>query len=590
MKTQTPSLKESFQYFKRLMKLIKPYWGKLIKGMSLGLIVGLLGMISPYMTKLLIDKVYPTEDVSLMQIIVLGVLAVTIANSIIKLIQGYFNLYVNSKLSNSTSLMFFNHLQHLRTSFFDKHQVGEIMSRFKDVGSALQAVNKVFQTIFVNGIYIILVPPFLFILHWKLALVSLISLPVTMIIITISGKFIRKYWRKTSEAFADLNAFQIEMFTHIRTVKALVLENYVFTKAHDFMTNAIKMQLKAGGMGQIIGLSNGILYGLNTALFTYLGWSYILGKEMTLGDYIAFTAYIGYLYNPISQFVNLFSEFQQSSVNLNRMFEYLDSDAEQEYDNSGELNLQELNLEGNIALENLSFGYDKSKRVLNEVSLKIKPGTINAIVGPSGSGKTSLLRLLIGMEVPDAGDVLYDDKRIDFYNLSELRKKITVIWQEFSMFKGTIWENLTIGLENVSRTAVDQAVEIAKMKEHIDNLPQGYETPIGEWGTTLSGGQRQRLAIARAIIRNSDIYIFDEATSNIDVQTEEEILTKMFMKLKNKTVLFVTHRISTASLADKIFLLEDGKLTAEGSHFELLEKNLNYQKMVSLSTQAPNLN
>ncbi|MFA8342969.1 MAG: peptidase domain-containing ABC transporter [Rhodothermaceae bacterium] len=590
MKTQTPSLKESFQYFKRLMKLIKPYWGKLIKGMSLGLIVGLLGMISPYMTKLLIDKVYPTEDVSLMQIIVLGVLAVTIANSIIKLIQGYFNLYVNSKLSNSTSLMFFNHLQHLRTSFFDKHQVGEIMSRFKDVGSALQAVNKVFQTIFVNGIYIILVPPFLFILHWKLALVSLISLPVTMIIITISGKFIRKYWRKTSEAFADLNAFQIEMFTHIRTVKALVLENYVFTKAHDFMTNAIKMQLKAGGMGQIIGLSNGILYGLNTALFTYLGWSYILGKEMTLGDYIAFTAYIGYLYNPISQFVNLFSEFQQSSVNLNRMFEYLDSDAEQEYDNSGELNLQELNLEGNIALENLSFGYDKSKRVLNEVSLKIKPGTINAIVGPSGSGKTSLLRLLIGMEVPDAGDVLYDDKRIDFYNLSELRKKITVIWQEFSMFKGTIWENLTIGLENISRTAVDQAVEIAKMKEHIDNLPQGYETPIGEWGTTLSGGQRQRLAIARAIIRNSDIYIFDEATSNIDVQTEEEILTKMFMKLKNKTVLFVTHRISTASLADKIFLLEDGKLTAEGSHFELLEKNLNYQKMVSLSTQAPNLN
>lgn len=590
MKEQTPSLKESFQYFKRLMRLIKPYWGKLLKGMSLGLVVGLLGMVSPYMTKLLIDKVYPTEDVSLMQILVLGILSVAVTNAIIKLIQGYFNLYVNSKLSNSTSLLFFNHLQHLKVNFFDQHQVGEIMSRFKDVGSALQAVNKVFQTIFVNGIYILLVPPFLFILHWKLAIVSLISVPLTMVVITLSGKFIRKYWRKTSEAFADLNAFQIEMFTHIRTVKALVLENYVFNKAHDFMTNAIKMQLKAGGMGQIIGLSNGILHALNTALFTYLGWSYILGKEMTLGDYIAFTAYIGYLYNPISQFVNLFSEFQQSSVNLNRMFEYLDSDAEQEYDFSGKEKISLLKLKGNIFFDNVSFGYDKSKKVLNDVSLKIEPGTVNAIVGPSGSGKTSLLRLLIGMELADTGSIKYDGREIQQYALSDLRKRITIIWQEFSMFKGTIWDNLTIGLEDVPLERVQEAVEIAKMKEHIENLPEGYHTPIGEWGTTLSGGQRQRLAIARAIIRESDIFIFDESTSNIDVQTEEEILKKMFLKLQDKTVLFVTHRISTASLADKIFLLEDGKIADQGSHFELLEKNLSYQKMFSLSTQAPNLN
>lgn len=590
MKKQNPSLRDSIHYFKRLMKLIKPYWGKLFKGMSLGLIIGILGMVSPYMTKLLIDKVYPTEDVSLMQIIVLGVLTIAITNSVIRLIQGYFNLYINSKLSNSTSLLFFNHLQHLRVGFFDKHQVGEIMSRFKDVGSALNAVNKVFQAIFVNGIYLILVPPFLFFLHWKLAIVSLISIPLTVIVIALSGKFIRKYWKKTSEAFADLNAFQIEMFTHIRAVKALVLENYVFDKAHNYVSHALKMQLKAGGMGQLIGLSNGILHGLNTALFTFLGWSYILGNEMSLGDYIAFSAYIGYLYNPISQFVNLFSEFQQSSVNLNRMFEYLDTETEQDYGISIGKNHSEINLNGDISLDNICFGYNTTKNIIQDVSIKIPQKSVNAIIGPSGSGKTSLLRLLIGMERPQEGTIKFDSKELDSYNLTELRKKVTVIWQEFSMFKGTIWENLTIGLENVSRDKVDEAVSIAKMKEHIDDLPEGYETPIGEWGTTLSGGQRQRLAIARALIRNSDIYIFDEATSNIDVNTEEEILKKMFKKLRNKTILFVTHRVSTASLADNIFILEDGKVSDKGSHFELLESNNSYKKMFSLSTKVSNLN
>ena len=303
MSKEIPKLKESFKQFKRLFLLIKPYWGRLLKGMSLGVIIGIMGMAAPYLTKLLIDKVYPTQDVTLMQVIVAGVLAISIASTLIGTIQGYFNLYVNSKLSNSVSLLFFNQLQHLKVRFFDEHRVGEIMSRFSDVSKSLGSVNKVMQTIFVNGIYLILVPPFLFVLQWKLAIAALISLPITLTIIALTGKFLRKYWKKSAEAYADLSAFQFEMLTHIRALKAMVLEHHVYSESKKQMENALQIQLKAGGMGQALGLSNGILNALNTALFTWLGWTFILSHQMTLGDYIAFTAYIGYLYNPLSQFI-----------------------------------------------------------------------------------------------------------------------------------------------------------------------------------------------------------------------------------------------------------------------------------------------
>jgi len=223
-----PNLKESFLYFKRFLFLVKPYWSKIIKGLSLGIVIGLLGMITPFFTKLLIDKVYPTEDVSLMHVLVAAILGIGISNIIIGTIQSYYNLIIHTQLSNSTSLMFFNHLQHLKIRFFDEHRVGEIMSRFGDVSRSLKTVNDLFQNVFVNGIYLFIVPPFLFLLHWKLAVVSLISLPVTVIIISITGKYLRKNWKKSAEAFAELNAFQVESLSNIRLIKSLVPEKFVF--------------------------------------------------------------------------------------------------------------------------------------------------------------------------------------------------------------------------------------------------------------------------------------------------------------------------------------------------------------------------
>lgn len=589
MTKEPPKLRESFYQFKRLFLLIKPFWGKLFKGMSLGVIIGVIGMVTPYLTKLLIDRVYPSQDVSLMHVLVGGILAISIASAFIRIIQGYFNLYVNSKLGNSISLMFFNHLQNLKVRFFDEHRVGEIMSRFGDVNKSIGSVNNVLQTIFVNGIYLLLVPPFLLVLQWKLAIVSLISLPFTITIIGLAGKLLRKYWKKSAEAYANLNAYQFEMLTHIRVLKSMALENHVFSEAKKQMENALQIQLKAGGLGQVLGFSSGILSALNTALFTWLGWTFILSQQMSLGDYIAFSAYMGYLYNPLSKFISLFSDFQQSAINLGRMFEYLDSPVEVEAGKSTNCYVEKIkHLKGGIEIKKLHFGYNKDLKVLNDISISIEPKSIVSIIGASGSGKTSLIKLLIGLETPQQGEILYDGKSISQIPLHILRRQITVIWQEFSMFKGSILDNLIIGIKNVSENEVMRAIKLSRMYELINSLPLGLDTPIAEWGASLSGGQKQRLAIARAIVRNTPIIIFDEATSNIDLKTEAEILRNLFIEKNDKTIIFVTHRITTATLADKICLLESGKILGYGSHNELKNECENYRSMFLINDSKNN--
>ncbi|MDB4950864.1 MAG: cyaB [Gemmatimonadetes bacterium] len=575
-----PPLREAFQQFFRLLRLIRPYWGPLMKGMALGLVLGVFGMLPPYLSKLLIDQAYPARNVPLMEMLVLGTFAFTIAGTVMGAIRGYFTTYTTSHLSNATGLLFFNHLQHLTVRFFDEHRVGEVMSRFADVRSSLNSVSKVFETLFVNGVYLLLVPPFLFLLQWKLAIVSLITIPLTVMVTTLSARVLRRYWKRSAEAYADLGAFQVEVLSHIRTLKALAMEHHLYTRAARQMQDALQVQLKAGGFGQIFGLANGTIRALGTAVFTWYAWMLILRQEMTLGDYIAFTSYMGYLYNPLAQITGLFSDFQQSAVNLGRMFEYLDLPVEQDpaqaYAPAPPVAHR---MRGDIHLRDVSFGYSAEKRVLHDVTLHFPRGTVTSIVGPSGAGKSSLLRLVTRMEEPDEGQLYLDGVPASKISLPDLRRQTSVVWQEFALMQGTIWENLTMGADEPSRERVDDAVRLCRLEELVAGLPNGYATSVAEWGATLSGGQRQRLAIARAIIRDTPVLLLDEATSNVDMQTETEILRDLFARGQGRTVLFVTHRVATAALADQIVVVEAGRVVGTGTHAELMRECETYRQL-----------
>jgi ABC-type bacteriocin/lantibiotic exporter with double-glycine peptidase domain len=579
-RAEIPPLREAFQQFMRLLRLIRPYWPALFKGMVLGLVLGLFGMATPYLSKLLIDEVYPTGNLTIMHVLVLGILAVTVASSLMGAIRFYFTTYTTAHLANATSLLFFNHLQHLKVRFFDEHRVGEVVSRFADVRSALNTVARVFETLFVNGAYLLLVPPIMFLLQWKLAVVSLVTIPLTVAITTFSARLVRGYWKRAAEASAELSAFQVEVLSHIRTLKALGAEHGVYEKASQALQGAMQMQLMASSRGQVFAALNAIASALGTAVFTWYGWMLIVRGEMTLGTYIAFSAYVGYLYTPLTQITGLFADFQQSAVNLGRMFEYLDMAPEQDPTLAylPPPPLQTV-VRGDIRLHGVCFGYSDAREVLHGVDVHFPRGAVTSIVGASGAGKSSLLRLVTRMEEPSAGEVCVDGAPISAISIPDLRRQVTVVWQEFSMMQGTIWDNLTLGAPDPSKSRVDDAVRVCRLDGLVRELPEGYDTSVAEWGATLSGGQRQRMALARALIRDAPVLLLDEATSNVDMQTETEILRDLFARLEGKTVIFVTHRVPTAALADQVVVVEAGRVVAVGPHAELLQESEAYRRL-----------
>ncbi|MEJ2298902.1 MAG: peptidase domain-containing ABC transporter [Woeseiaceae bacterium] len=575
-----PSLKEAFLQFVRLFRLIRPYWSPLVQGLLLGLVVGLVGMIPPLLSKLLIDEVYPSGGVTLMHLIVGGLVAIGFASAFMGAIRSYFTQVVGAKLNNATTLMFFNHLQHLPIRFFDEHRVGEIMSRFQDVRGSLGAVSQVLETVLVRGVYLLLVPPVLFLLNWKLACLALATIPLTAVISALTARVMRKYWKKSAEAQADLNAFEVEVLSHIRMLKSMALESTIFRRANDQVDRALRYQLTASGLGTGIGALNNVLRTAGTTVTTLFAWTLILHQEMTLGSYIAFTGYIGYLTGPISRIASLFSSFQHTAVTLVRMFEYLDIQPEQNPRNAYEpLEPVGDSLEGAIRLQDVSFAYTVNCPVLERVTLEIPTGEVVAIVGPSGAGKSTLLKLLCRIEDPTAGNISYGGRDVTRMALPDLRRQVAMVWQDASLLQGTVWENLVLARETASEIAVQQAVQLCHLERLVADLPMGYETPIAEWGASLSGGQRQRLAIARALIQDTPVLLLDEATSSVDVDTEIDILRQLFVRDLNKTILFTTHRLANVVLSDRVAVLLDGRLAAFGPHETLLEECDAYRKM-----------
>jgi ABC-type bacteriocin/lantibiotic exporter with double-glycine peptidase domain len=583
-----PPLRDAWRQVARLLRLIRGYWVPLLKGMALGVVLGFLGMATPYLSKLLIDEVYESKNVTLMTVIVAGVFAVTAAQVVLGAIRGAFTQYTSAKLSSATSLLFFNHLQHLPARFFDEHRVGEVTSRFSDVRGALDGIARISETLFVSGIYLVIVPPFLFFMQWKLAFVALVTVPATVAISLLTARPMRRYARQSAEAQAALGAYQVEVLSHIRTLKVMALEDEVFAKASQQMQGALRVQLKAVGMGQLAGAVNGMVQALGTAFYMWYAWHLILAQEMTIGDFIAFSAYINYLYNPLVQVVGLVTRFQQAAVNLGRMYEYLDTAPEQDpvlvYTAREPVRHM---LRGDIRLRDVTFGYAPGRPILSSLNASFEWGKVTAVVGTSGAGKSSLLRLITRFSEPDSGTIHFGDAPARAIPLVDLRRQLAVVWQEVALVDGSIWENLTLGTQSPSRAEVDEVVRLCHLDQLLSGLPASYDTHVGEWGSTLSGGQKQRIALARAILRNAPVLVLDEATSNIDMETEQTLLRGVLARCHGQTIIFVTHRIASAALADRVLLVAEGRIAASGPHTELLARCDAYRRLAGEDTLAP---
>lgn len=572
--------REISQKYVRLLKLIRPYWVSLSSVILVGVLIQAFGMVVPYFSQLLIDRAYPSHDLHFMQVLVGAVIGVNIATVVMRNARNYFNLRLFARLNNTIGLMFFNHIQHLPAKFFNEHRTGEIMSRFQDINTSLNTVVNSFQTILMNGVYLIFVPPLLFLFNWQLALLALFTVPVNIFITYRLGQVTRPYLRQTAEGYAELRGVQIEIVGNIKSLKTMALERHSYQKVDGLMQDATKVQLTASRVGAYYGVINGLTRAASTALYTWVGWHMIFSGQLSLGGFIAFTTYVGYLYTPIAELITLFSDLQLSSVSFDRMFEYLDKPTEQDPALAkSPVSKIKVRLKGDIEFRHVTFGYSPDKPVLKDINLTIKRGTINAIVGPSGSGKTSLLRLITGLDKPDAGRILVDGMDTSEIPLYDLRRQVSVVWQEGGLIKGSIMDNLTLGSESPSPEWVREVVRLCRLDELVDSLPDKYETEVAERGLTLSAGQQQRVAIARALIRRTPILIFDEATANIDVETEMEILRSIFSDFRDQTIIFVSHRLTSAALADNILVVDSGHIAEAGTPDELLTREGIYHRM-----------
>jgi ABC-type bacteriocin/lantibiotic exporter with double-glycine peptidase domain len=552
------------------------------KGILLGPVIGLLAVVTPFLTKLLFDNVYTTGNITLMEVIVAGILVVTVSSTLADTALQYYTSYISAKLDGVFNLHFLNHLQHLPSSFFVQHQVGEIKSRFMDGQNALNAIVNTIQGLFGQGIYLLLVPPFLFMLNWKLALVAILAIPISGLITFLSGKYLRNTWKDVAEAHADFDALQVEVLNQVQTFKGLGLENYNFKRGERIQQRALKAHLRAHSVSSALSISDRLLNALNTALFTWLGWKFIIQGEMSLGDYVAFSAYIGYMYGPFSVLVGLFSNFQHAAVSLDRVYEYLDAIPEQDPSLAyGTPPAIRVPVTGHVRLENLSFNYQPDAPILNQLNMTLESGKLYGLVGLSGSGKTTLLRLLSRFEKPTSGKIYFDQHSVEEIPLIDLRRQIATVWQEVQLIRGTVWENLTLGMDTLKLADVEEVIKVTQLADLIQSLPDGYETQISEWGSSLSGGQRQRFAIARALLRKPRILILDEATANLDFQTESALIKALssFVSAKGMTTVFVTHRVKNLMNADEIFLINKGILEEHGNYTLLSERSDRFREM-----------
>jgi len=561
--------------------------------MLVGPLIALLSIVPPYLTKLLFDQVAFNYDVTLLSVLVCGIVAFSVTSAMYEAVLQYYTAYLNVKLENVMQLFFFDHLQHLPYSFFYSRKVGEMSSRFQEIKTALGSVDAFLRVVIGQGIHLILVPPFLFYLNWKLALVALVSVPFSVLAIYFANSKLRRSWKSVVESHAEVEASQLQMLNHILSVKVLQLEQHVFDKTSSQLTRVLGAHMQAQGLTVSLGVFEKVINILNLGLLTWVGWYLILKGEMSIGDYVAFAAYVGYLRNPILQVVDLFTHFQQWAVHLQRIFEYLHQKPEQAIcsdKTDSEKAATAFGFKKDIVFENVSYAYSDTKVALSDISLSVSAGDVVAFIGMSGSGKSTLLRLLTRIEHGYTGNIYFDGRDVRDIPLKELRSLFGISWQDTDLFHGTLRENFTIGIvAEVDDVWLDEIVALCCLDEFVDSLEEGYETMVAEKGSSLSAGQRQRVALVRALLRKSPILVLDEALSNLDMLTEVKIIDNILAHAKRHgvTIIFVTHRVSTVKNCDHIYMLEHGELVESGSHNRLLEGSSRYRELQQYEGREP---
>lgn len=578
---ERPTQKTSY-IIKRLWKYLSPYKWLLALAAALSIGGNALALIGPKLSGFAIDAIEAVGGVDFAGVFKYAGLMIAFyaASSVISYILANLMIRLSRKAVYSMRRDAFNTLASLPVSFFDTHQTGDVISVISydidTINSSISSdlVQMIASVITVCGSFVMMLS-----ISPHLILVFVVTIPISVIFTRFRSKRVRPLYRRRSKKLGELNGFIEEITSGLKTTKAYSREQ-VFIDRFDVKNDeAVEANYEADHFSCITGPTVTFINNLSLALISIFGALMYMAGGITLGNISSFVLYSRKFSGPINEFANIISDLQSALAAAERVLRLIDEKGEPADRPNAAVLGADAPVRGDVRLDDVSFGYSEGQTVLNNVTFNAERGRVIAIVGPTGCGKTTIINLLMRFYDATTGEIRVDGSEVRDITRSSLRGAYTMVLQDTWLFHGTVFDNIAYGKKDVTREDVERAAKAARIHSYIMSLPDGYDTVLSDNGVNISKGQKQLLTIARAMLLDSPMLILDEATSNVDTQTERSIQDAMLKLMNGRTCFVIAHRLSTIRHADNIIVLSDGRIVEHGRHDELLAKRGAYYTM-----------
>ena len=605
-----PACLEKGKLLVRLLGYAKPHWPLIALSLSLMVVATTLGLGQPLLMRVLIDDVLNAGALSSMgagrSFDLLALLPVakddkagalgwlvglliwmSLAVSGLSGLRGYIMARIGQRVTYGLRNEVYAHLHALSLSYYAKNETGRIMASVtQDVGRLQDFISDGLQEAIRDVLTLIIICLILFALNPGLAALVLLPTPLLVWATLRFGRRLHAMYRPLWRRWAGLSALLADTIPGVRVVKAFAQEQREVGKFKGRSLDLLRGELRVAWMRSLFGPVMAFVTSIGTIIIWWVGGRDILAGELTLGDFVAFTSYMYRFYGPVESLCRLNHRFQRAATSAERVFDVLDTHPEG-LDQPGAIIMPPI--EGRVEFRGVQFGYEEGKPVLEDVSFAVEPGEMIGLAGHSGAGKSTLINLICRFYEPQAGVILIDGHDTRQINLKSLREQIGVVLQDPFLFNGTVADNIAYGHPAAALEQIVAAAKAANAHDFVMDMPDGYDTLVGERGVRVSGGERQRLSIARAILRDPRILILDEATSNVDTQTEAQIQEALARLVQGRTTFAIAHRLSTLKNAHRLLILDQGQLAEIGTHDELIARDGIYAHLCRMQTEMSKL-